>query len=179
MPVVRRDGCDLHYDVQGEGPPLVLAAGLGGAADWWIGQIPRYAREFTVLSFDQRGTGRSSRIPVASVEQMAGDVAAILDHAGIARAHCPGHSIGGAIGLPDLVSSIWAGLHARAGSPPAAIARLNAEVTRILSQPELRARLEEAGFEIRLGTPQALASLQAEDTERLGAIIRASGARLE
>jgi aminoacrylate hydrolase len=99
MPVVRRDGCDLHYDVQGEGPPLVLASGLGGAASWWAAQIPRYAREFTVLSFDQRGTGRSSRVPVASVEQMAGDVVAILDHAGIARAHCLGHSTGGAIGL--------------------------------------------------------------------------------
>ena len=83
------------------------------------------------------------------------------------------------LGLPGLESSIWAGLYARAGSPPAAIARLNAEVTRILSQPELRARLEEAGFEVRPGTPQALASLQADETERLGAIIRASGARLE
>jgi len=60
MPIVRREGCDLHYEVQGAGPPLVLAAGLGGTAAWWTPQAARYAREFTVLTFDQRGTGRSS-----------------------------------------------------------------------------------------------------------------------
>jgi tripartite-type tricarboxylate transporter receptor subunit TctC len=83
------------------------------------------------------------------------------------------------LGHPGLVSSIWGGLYARAGSPPAAIARLNQEVRRIIDAPELRQRLEEAGFEVRPGPPEALAALQAEETTRLGALIRAAGIRLE
>ena len=99
MPLVRRAGCDLYYTVEGKGPPLVLAAGLGGAGEWWAPQVKRYAERFTVLRFDQRGTGSSSRIPVASVGEMAEDLRAILDHAGIERARMIGHSTGGAIGV--------------------------------------------------------------------------------
>ena len=32
MPVVNHAGCDLHYSLEGSGPPLILAAGLGGTA---------------------------------------------------------------------------------------------------------------------------------------------------
>ncbi len=80
------------------------------------------------------------------------------------------------LGHPGLTSSIWAGLYTRAGSPPAAIARLNAEVTALLNAPTLRGRLEAQGFEVLPGTPQALAARQATDTQRLGEVIRASGA---
>ena len=99
MPVVRHAGCGLHYTLDGSGPPLVLAAGLGGTGAWWTPQVARWADRFTLLRFDQRGTGDSSRIPVASVEQMAADLVAILDHAGIDRAQMLGHSTGGAIGV--------------------------------------------------------------------------------
>ncbi|WP_158292099.1 alpha/beta fold hydrolase [Paracraurococcus ruber] len=99
MPVVQRAGCTLHYWIEGSGPPLVLASGLGGTAEWWAPQAEAYARRFTLLRFDQRGTGASSRVPVASVEEMAADLVAILDHAGIGRARMLGHSTGGAIGI--------------------------------------------------------------------------------
>lgn len=81
------------------------------------------------------------------------------------------------LGFPGLVSAIWSALYARAGTPPAAIARLQAEVARILEG--LRPRLEAQGFMVRPGTPAELAALQAEETQRLGAVIRASGARAE
>ena len=99
MPVVRHDGCDLHYDIAGQGPPLVFAAGLGGTATWWKREVPLYSQHYRCLTFDQRGTGRSSHVPVQSVEQMAADLVAILDHAGIPTAHLVGHSTGGAIGV--------------------------------------------------------------------------------
>lgn len=83
------------------------------------------------------------------------------------------------LGFPGLVSSIWGALYARAGSPPAAIARLNLEVRHILDAPDIRARLEASGFEVRPGTPTALAALQAEATRDLGAIISAAGIRAE
>ena len=99
MPVVRHDGCDLHYDIAGQGPPVVFASGLGGTAAWWQREMPLYAQHYRCLAFDQRGTGRSSHVQVRSVEQMAADLVAILDHAGIQRAHVVGHSTGGAIGV--------------------------------------------------------------------------------
>ena len=99
MPVVRHDGCDLHYDIAGKGPPVVFASGLGGTAAWWQREMPLYAQHYRCLAFDQRGTGRSSHVQVRSVEQMAADLVAILDHAGIQRAHVVGHSTGGAIGV--------------------------------------------------------------------------------
>lgn len=101
MPVVHRDGADLWWEVRGApgAPPLILAAGLGGTHGWWAPQIERYAREFRVLLFDQRGTGHSSRVPVASIAQMADDLAAVMDAAGMPTARYLGHSTGGAIGV--------------------------------------------------------------------------------
>lgn len=99
MPVVRHDGCDLQYDITGQGPTVVFASGLGGTASWWQREVPLYAQHYRCLTFDQRGTGRSSHVQVRSVEQLAADLIAILDHAGIERAHLIGHSTGGAIGV--------------------------------------------------------------------------------
>jgi aminoacrylate hydrolase len=99
MPTTERDGCRLHWETYGSGPPLVLAAGLGGAASWWHRNISALAEHFTVLAFDQRGTGRSSRVIVDSVEQMSADLIAILDAAGFDRVAFLGHSTGGAIGV--------------------------------------------------------------------------------
>jgi aminoacrylate hydrolase len=112
MPDTVRNGCRLHWEIHGSGPPLVLAAGLGGTATFWHANIPALSKHFTVLAFDQRGTGRSSRVEVASVEEMSVDLIAILDAAGVQRAAYLGHSTGGAIGVataldyPDRLSSL-------------------------------------------------------------------------
>ena len=93
------DGGRLAYEVRGAGPPLMLVAGLGGVASFWDRVVPVFEQRFTVVLHDHRGTGRSSieRIDY-SIGQMAGDVLALMDHLGIARAHYVGHSTGGAIG---------------------------------------------------------------------------------
>ncbi len=99
MPITTRDGAELYWEREGAGPALVLGAGLGGAGSWWDPNRAALAEHFTVITFDQRGTGRSSRVPVASIEQMAADVVAVLDAAGLETAHYLGHSTGGAIGV--------------------------------------------------------------------------------
>lgn len=83
------------------------------------------------------------------------------------------------LGHPELISSIWSGLYARAGSPPAAIARLNAEIVKILASPALQQRLGDAGFGVAPGTPQQLAEFQAAETARWGEVIRVSGAKAD
>lgn len=99
MPIAKHDGAELYWDRTGTGPALVLGAGLGGSSSWWTPNLAALASRFTVITFDQRGTGRSSRVPVASIEQMAGDLIAILDAAQVDAPHYLGHSTGGAIGV--------------------------------------------------------------------------------
>jgi pimeloyl-ACP methyl ester carboxylesterase len=57
----------------------VLASSLGGTSSWWAPQLVRFAQEFTTLVFDRRGTGQSSCVRVASVEQISSDLVAVLD----------------------------------------------------------------------------------------------------
>ncbi|MBK1658625.1 Bug family tripartite tricarboxylate transporter substrate binding protein [Paracraurococcus ruber] len=118
-------------------------------------------------------------VPDVLGQLRAGRVTALAAMAPQRIPQLPGVPTTAELGHTGLVSAIWGALYARAGSPPAAIARLNAEVTRILDQPEVRTRLEEAGFEVRPGPPAALASLQAEETQRLGDLIRSAGIRAE
>lgn len=90
---------DIHYEIHGSGPPLLLVAGLGGAGAYWEPQIASYARRFTVVVHDHRGCGRSTRSEITySVDQMTRDVIGLMDALGIERAHLLGHSTGGAIG---------------------------------------------------------------------------------
>ncbi len=98
MPIVCRDGIELYWEKCGSGPALVLAAGLGGTGSYWDINLSTLSRHFTVYTFDQRGTGKSSRVPVESVEQMSADLIAILDDARLEQVHYLGHSTGGAIG---------------------------------------------------------------------------------
>jgi pimeloyl-ACP methyl ester carboxylesterase len=96
--VAPSDGVDLYYERAGAGPPVLLVMGLGMNATGWWRTIPVLARRFTVLSFDNRGVGRSGRPPGPySMAQMADDAVAVLDAAGVEAAHVYGVSLGGMI----------------------------------------------------------------------------------
>ncbi len=98
MSVAQRDGVEIYFERAGEGPPVLLVMGLGMNATGWWRTVGVLAREFTVLSFDNRGAGRSGR-PAGpySVAQMADDAVAVLDAAGVDSAHVYGVSLGGMI----------------------------------------------------------------------------------
>lgn len=103
MPTVRGQGATLYYDIQGEAgrPALVFAHGMGGnAASWWQ-QVPVFARDYRVVTFDHRGFARSPCDTPADNDRarFVGDLAAILDHAGIDRATLICQSMGGQTGL--------------------------------------------------------------------------------
>lgn len=99
MPLVSIGDADLYYESTGDGPPLLLVAGLGGKGSFWASQVPSLSGRFRVVTHDHRGTGRSSRSPIVySAAQMADDVVRLMDALGIERAHVCGHSTGGAVG---------------------------------------------------------------------------------
>lgn len=90
---------ELHTEVTGEGPDLLLVAGLGGRGAFWSNQIQAFAEHFRVITFDHRGCGHSTPEKLTeSVAHLASDVVALMDALEIDTAHLVGHSTGGAIG---------------------------------------------------------------------------------
>ncbi|GAA2382714.1 alpha/beta fold hydrolase [Dactylosporangium salmoneum] len=121
----------FRADGDPRGVPLLLIAGLGLDLTSWPGPMldGLTARGFRVIRFDNRDAGRSTRVAAAppgmlrqlfarpprgayTLEDMAGDALAVLDHLGVQRAHVTGMSMGGmiaqalAVGHPDRVAAL-------------------------------------------------------------------------
>ncbi|HEY8569263.1 alpha/beta hydrolase [Microbulbifer sp.] len=106
MPYFSRDGRKLHFtDSEGQGEPLLLLHGLGSRGDDWQPQINSLASEYRILTLDFPGHGESAVAsgPV-SMETLAADALALLDHLAIERAHVAGLSLGGMVTM-QLVAS--------------------------------------------------------------------------
>ena len=88
----------LYYDTLGVGHPLVLIRGLGSNADHWYPQVPAFSSCFCVVSFDNRGIGRSDKPDNPyTISMMAEDTAGLMDAIGIPKAHIMGLSMGGMV----------------------------------------------------------------------------------
>jgi len=92
-----RNGVDLYYEVHGQGEPLVLIAGLTAHSGNWPAQLPVFTSNSKTILIDNRNSGRSAVTEDGSVSAMADDVAALMDHIGIAGAAVLGRSMGGYI----------------------------------------------------------------------------------
>ena len=101
MPFVSAtDGTRIHYEVTGKpgATPILMIQGLGASKNAWNLQRIAMATRFRIISFDNRGAGRSDKPTVPfTLEQMAEDAIAVLDAAGIETAHVVGASMGGVI----------------------------------------------------------------------------------
>ena len=113
MPKIQAGGITMHYDQQGSGEPLLLIPYLAADHACYAFQVADYAKHFTCISVDLRGTGESDKPGgVYSTEQFADDVAALLQGLGIPQAHVAGLSLGAATGMwlaakyPDRVKSL-------------------------------------------------------------------------
>jgi pimeloyl-ACP methyl ester carboxylesterase len=113
MPKVKADNITMNYDQQGTGEPLILIPYLAADHACYAFQVAEYAKHFTCISPDLRGTGESDNPEGAySTEVLADDVAAFMRALGIPTAHVSGLSLGAAIGMwlaakyPDTVKSL-------------------------------------------------------------------------
>jgi tripartite-type tricarboxylate transporter receptor subunit TctC len=82
-------------------------------------------------------------------------------------------------GLPGFDISTWYGFFAPAGTPPAIIAKWNAEVGRILNAPDVRAKLMADGAEPAPNTPEQFAQMIARELTKYARIVKASGAKVD
>ncbi len=118
-------GIDLYYESHGQGEPLVLIPSTAFSGEVWKPfQVPELSKSLNLIIHDPRGCGRSTAVQeVYTIDQMANDVVALMDHLGIRSAHVLGHSMGGRIALsmtlnfPGRVKSL---ILAASGSGPAA-----------------------------------------------------------
>jgi len=100
MPVVHVGDIDMYYEVHGSGAPLVLIGGLGNDLSEWQWLIEWCAENHTVLTFDNRGAGRTDKPDAPySIEMMAGDTNGLMEAAGFSDAAVLGVSMGGRIAL--------------------------------------------------------------------------------
>lgn len=96
--VTLSDGASLNVLDDGTGPALLLISGLGGTANFWNPCVPALAAHYRVIRLDQRGIAKSSRgTAPCTIDQLAQDCLAVLDHCGVAQAIVVGHSTGGCI----------------------------------------------------------------------------------
>ncbi|MGD0509080.1 MAG: alpha/beta fold hydrolase [Terriglobales bacterium] len=97
-PFIENQGAQIYWDEQGQGSPVLLIMGLGYTSVMWHRTRPVLAQKYRTIAFDNRGVGRSDVPPGPySIAIMASDAAAVLDAAGVARAHVFGVSMGGMI----------------------------------------------------------------------------------
>jgi 3-oxoadipate enol-lactonase len=116
MPVTRVNDINMYYEIHGEGDPLILIMGLGGDHFRWFRILPLLAENFKVLTFDNRGVGKTDKPDISyTMKMMSDDVAVLMDAVGIDKAHSFGISLGGMIAQnfallhPDRIISLMLG----------------------------------------------------------------------
>jgi pimeloyl-ACP methyl ester carboxylesterase len=107
------NGLSMYYEIHGTGEPLVLLHGAYMTIDAVGEVVPGLARTRQVIAVELQGHGRTADIDrPLSYEQMADDVAALVDHIGIEDADIFGYSMGGGVALqvairhPDIVRKL-------------------------------------------------------------------------
>ena len=94
-------GVELYYEMHGRDDPLLLFPSTAFSGDVWkLYQVPGLSRTLQLILHDPRGCPRTTVAQqVFTIDQMANDAVALLDHLNIPAAHLLGHSMGGRIAL--------------------------------------------------------------------------------
>jgi pimeloyl-ACP methyl ester carboxylesterase len=93
------DGLRIRYEIRGEGDPVAMIMGFSGSMRGWGDPfVERMEKQFKCVFIDNRGTGESDKPDQPwTMNDMAADIASVLDHAKIDQAHIFGISMGGMI----------------------------------------------------------------------------------
>jgi pimeloyl-ACP methyl ester carboxylesterase len=115
MPTIDRDGVKIHYEIHGDGPPLILTHGYSSTSAMWKGQVEALSKHHKLILWDMRGHGASDYPDDGALYSEAltvGDIAALLDEVGAKKAIVGGLSLGGYMSLafyrahPERVSAL-------------------------------------------------------------------------
>ncbi|ABE43644.1 Bug family tripartite tricarboxylate transporter substrate binding protein [Polaromonas sp. JS666] len=82
-------------------------------------------------------------------------------------------------GVPGYEASVWLALLAPAGTPRDIVTRLNTEIGKLMSSPETRKALYDAGVEVAHSTPEAMSEYMVQEMDRWGKVVKETGIKLE
>lgn len=127
MPYAVNQGVRIHYQIEGDGQPLVLQHGFTDSLETWyeVGYVEGLKAQYCLILIDASGHGASDKPHEPDAygrEQNVDDITSVLDDLDIPRAHYFGYSMGGRIGfatarraprpVPFLNSRRWKSLSA-------------------------------------------------------------------
>ena len=94
----------MYYEIHGTGEPLILLHGGVGAIEMFGEVLPLLAKGWQVIAVDLQAHGRTADIDrPLSVESMADDIAALIEHLGFEKADIMGYSLGGGVALQTAI----------------------------------------------------------------------------
>ena len=185
MPYASNNGVRIYYEVEGKGPPLMLAHGVTRSLRRWreIGFADKLKEDYSLIMFDARGHGKSDKPhdQAAYGINMVNDVIAVLDDLRVDRVNYLGYSMGAGVGFacairhPERFSSFvlggWSPYRTEAVVPANQASTGPAQQIRTLSSdPDAYLRSREQ----QLGRPLTREEKEAElanDPEALGALM--------
>ncbi|MFC1947001.1 alpha/beta fold hydrolase [Chloroflexota bacterium] len=120
MPYTKNGNINIYYEVEGNGPPLVLHHGFSRSLNDWksYGYVEELKNEYRLILMDARGHGKSDkpdRPEAYTMNERAGDVTSILDNLGIEKTYFFGYSYGGRVAyelgrcIPERIASLIIG----------------------------------------------------------------------
>ncbi|MFH0178935.1 alpha/beta fold hydrolase [Streptomyces cacaoi] len=168
MPLADSDGTSLYYERHGSGPAILFVHGSGGHHAAWWQQVAALRDEFTVVTLDLRGFGKSdSSMAEFDGQDFPGDVVAVLDQEDLTDVMLVGQSIGSVAALragllrPERVSSVVLG-HSLGGISDPELTELAAAdraeavklpvIDRLLTKPFQRERADLTFLFQQMGT---------------------------
>lgn len=143
-----------HIPFQGGAP--AMAALLANQIQVYIATVP------TITAMVQAGRIRAIAVSSATRSPALPDVPTIAES-----------------GLPGFETTSWFCVVGPSGVPKPIVAKLNQEIVRILHSPEAREKLTAAGVNVETTTPEGLSRFVHSEIEKMGKVVRASGARVD
>jgi tripartite-type tricarboxylate transporter receptor subunit TctC len=169
---------------------LNFSVGGAGTSNYIAAILFNHMAGVNVVRIPYKGTGPAlTAVMVGEVHAMFGSAGGAAPHVKSGRlralavgsaqpsALAPGVPTLAASGLPGFISEALHALLAPAGTPAAAVGRLNQEVTRYLQSAEARDIFIKAGIEVAPGTPEELTATMKSEIARLGTVLKAAGAQ--
>jgi len=172
--------------------PVTFASSGTGTSTHFSGEMFRLGTGVPMQHVPYRGGGPAlTDVMAGNVDSMFGNATSTLPHvrggrlralavtAGRRTAHLPDVPTIAETVLPGFEIAEWYGLIGPRGMPPAAVRRLNEEINRIITRPDMRARLLDQGAEVVGGTPDEFGALIVRDLAKYGEVIRAAGITMD
>jgi tripartite-type tricarboxylate transporter receptor subunit TctC len=148
-------GTDMQH-IPYKGSPPALQDVMGGQVTMTFDNIT------TAWTLAKSGKLRALAVTTASRSSIAPDVPTLAES-----------------GLPGFEVGSWQGVFAPAGTPPAIVRRLNAEIVRILGLPDVKEKLSGLGAELVGNTPEEFAVLVKAEVVKWADVVKKSGAKVD